>query len=60
MPHVLSGSSLAYLSVVTSNEAERIIEEWLEEEAQSAPLPYTERLRAPGYWALDGRFDLDA
>lgn len=53
-----AGSVLAHSSIVTSNEAQRLVEEWLEEEAQSARLPYAEKSHAAGYWLLDGRFNV--
>ena len=41
---------------MTIDEAEQLIAEWLEEEAESARLPYIEPLPERGWWRLDGRF----
>jgi hypothetical protein len=43
---------------MTINQAEQVIQEWLGEEAESALLPYTEKLPEPGCWVLDGRFNI--
>ena len=43
---------------MTISEAERLIEEWLKEEVESAALPYAEKLFDAGYWILDGRFNV--
>ena len=45
---------------MTIREAERLIEEWLKEEVESAPLPYAEKLFDDGYWILDGRFNVQS
>jgi hypothetical protein len=56
---VLLGAQLPTNVPVTIREAERLIEQWLKEEMESAPLlPYAEKLCDDGYWVLDGRFNV--